>query len=338
MHSSNQTMAFAPSAAVLQDLGASLPHTLYGLPVTVFLNGELGAGKTTFVQGLARGLGVEDHIVSPTYALEQRYETAHGPLLHIDLYRMTPKDAERLLDATDDHTGIRCIEWSERIDVARLKKSHRTITVALSERSGTDGRQIDIAFEDMPLPTDAQIDAWREEVLLPPHIIAHCEAVANFAVSLTEQMAARGHIIRPQALRAAGKVHDLFRFVDFKPGVMPSHATVTAEMAACWDTWKTRYPDKRHEALCALFLREKGFPELADIVEPHGFSGTPEERRTIEQKLLFYADKRVREDQVVTLDERFADFAKRYNDGKQSTEGKRWQDETVALEKQLFEG
>lgn len=327
---------YADSADILQTFGASLAQTLYDLPVTLLLAGELGAGKTTFVQGLARGLRIQGAVTSPTYALEQRYDTGTLPLIHLDLYRVSSQDALRLLAATEDHAGIRCIEWAEKVESTSAFAHHRIIRVSLREHDR--GRQLHMEFDDLPLPADTQIHQWRRSTGLPTHIIAHCEAVAEFAVSLTPLLAARGHILRPHALRVAAQVHDLLRFVDFHPQASPATAKASAAEVAQWQQWKSRYPGKHHESACAEFLREQGYSALADIVEPHGFGFSPADRKTIEQKVLFYADKRVREDTVVTLNERFADFARRYGNGVQSEEAKRWYEETVALEKELLGG
>lgn len=330
----DKCIIFAHQAGQTTQAGTSLSKALYSLPLTILIRGQLGAGKTTFVQGLATGLGVDQAVTSPTYALEQRYPSARGTFLHLDLYRLSPADAAALVHSTADHDGVRCIEWADRLEGSAVLAGEPCIHVLLGER-GT-GRSIEITFDDIALPSPERIDRWRADVRLPEHIVRHCEAVGAFARVLALHLADAGIVARPEALLFAGRVHDLLRFLDFRPDASPSDFRITEEDRRCWERWAQRHPGLRHEAACAAFLREQGYPALAAIVETHGLPSPAPERSRTEQQVLFYADKRVMIDRVVTLEERFQDFAIRYGNGVPSPDGLRWYDEAQAVERTLF--
>ena len=80
----------------------------------VLLNGEMGAGKTVFVKGIAKGLGITDEILSPTYAYMNDYD---GKLYHYDCYRLTSGDDAESLGLTDYFYagGICVVEWAQNI-------------------------------------------------------------------------------------------------------------------------------------------------------------------------------------------------------------------------------
>lgn len=92
----------------------STEHTAAG--TAVLLEGEMGAGKTHFVKGMARGLGIDSVITSPTFALVNEYSGNRGKLYHFDLFRIQSEDdlyAIGFYDYIDN--GILAIEWAENI-------------------------------------------------------------------------------------------------------------------------------------------------------------------------------------------------------------------------------
>lgn len=88
----------------------------------LLLYGELGAGKTTFVQGIAEGLGIKERIISPTFILQRIHDVSYREiksLNHIDLYRLdkpTKTDSLGLVDLYEDDESVTIIEWAERLD------------------------------------------------------------------------------------------------------------------------------------------------------------------------------------------------------------------------------
>ncbi|MBM3840095.1 MAG: tRNA (adenosine(37)-N6)-threonylcarbamoyltransferase complex ATPase subunit type 1 TsaE [Verrucomicrobia bacterium] len=80
------------------------------------LSGELGAGKTQFVKGLARGLGIKERVHSPTFALLNIYDRGRLPLFHLDLYRLESQDqiVNAGLEEYFSPRGVSVVEWIER--------------------------------------------------------------------------------------------------------------------------------------------------------------------------------------------------------------------------------
>jgi tRNA threonylcarbamoyladenosine biosynthesis protein TsaE len=107
----------------------------------VLLSGDLGAGKTAFVRGLAEGLGVDPHdVTSPTFTLVQEYRSGRLPLFHVDLYRLKPIEVDDLgLDEITLAGGVTAIEWPDRLP----RPFEGAVSVTIEHGDG-DGRSIAI--------------------------------------------------------------------------------------------------------------------------------------------------------------------------------------------------
>ncbi|HCB37694.1 MAG TPA: tRNA (adenosine(37)-N6)-threonylcarbamoyltransferase complex ATPase subunit type 1 TsaE, partial [Acidimicrobiaceae bacterium] len=135
------------SAAATKRVAASLAPLLRAGDV-VLLSGDLGAGKTVFVQGLAAALGVDEPVTSPTFTLAAVYRHGRLPLHHLDAYRL-----ERLSEVLDldlpgllDDDAVVCIEWGEVL-VPELPRDFLAIRLRLADvGEPADVRTIETEF------------------------------------------------------------------------------------------------------------------------------------------------------------------------------------------------
>ena len=100
-------------------LGGRLADVLTGGEVVAF-TGDLGAGKTAFVSGMALALGVEERVTSPTFTIVNEYEGGRLPLFHFDMYRLGSAD-ELFHIGWEDYlarNGVCAVEWSENVEEA----------------------------------------------------------------------------------------------------------------------------------------------------------------------------------------------------------------------------
>ena len=135
------------SAAETEALGEALAAHLHGGDVVAY-RGGLGMGKTAFTRGLARGLGYEGRVTSPTFTIVNEY-MGRLPLFHFDMYRLG--DSEELFDIgwEDylDRGGVCAVEWSENVSDALPQD---TIYVEIRREAEQDSRVITITGRDLP--------------------------------------------------------------------------------------------------------------------------------------------------------------------------------------------
>lgn len=124
------------SAAQTRGIAAELAMLLP--PDTVLaLHGDMGVGKTTFVQGLARGLGVKEQVTSPTFAIYSVYAGARAKLVHLDAYRLENERQleELLLEEFLTSPWVLAVEWPEKTGAwLPLQAMHLTLAIVDGDR------------------------------------------------------------------------------------------------------------------------------------------------------------------------------------------------------------
>ena len=165
----------------------------------------------------------------------------------------------------------------------------------------------------MNIPTKGQIQDLLDEYKVPDNIRRHMQLVSKIAVFLTRMLKEAGEEVNEELLEAAALVHDLDKML-------------TKDS-----------PDKEHGMLTKSILEEKGFPEVGRLAELHRFSHLiVDDIEGWEGKILNYADKRVKHDELVSLKERFDDNHVRYPQFVGSRDQKVGEKNTLKLEKEIF--
>ena len=143
---------YSSSVQETEALGRALAQHLTPGTVVAF-TGDLGAGKTAFVRGMAQGLGIAQRVTSPTFTIVNEYEGGRLPLFHFDMYRLG--SADDLFDiGWEDFLrrgGVCAVEWSETVQEAL---DADTIYVDIRRGAGDNQRVLTIrgpGFEDLSL-------------------------------------------------------------------------------------------------------------------------------------------------------------------------------------------
>ena len=132
------------SPAETEAIGAALGKIINPGTVIAY-RGDLGAGKTAFTRGLAKGMGCTEIVTSPTYTIVNEYLGGRLPLFHFDMYRLRSSDDLFDIGWEDylDRGGVCAVEWSENVDDAMEDAIYITI-----EKLGEDSRRITLEGGD----------------------------------------------------------------------------------------------------------------------------------------------------------------------------------------------
>ena len=121
----------------------------------ILLTGELGAGKTTLVRGVARGLGAQEHVASPTFTLVREYVSGRIPIAHVDVYRLDrlQEVLDLALDELEDGECVLIVEWGDAVEEL-LPADRLVLEMRTTDPTGHD--------ETRAISVHAEGPAWDE--------------------------------------------------------------------------------------------------------------------------------------------------------------------------------
>ena len=153
---------YADDLGVTQAIATQLAQ-LVTAGTIILLEGNLGSGKTTFMQAFGRALGINTTITSPTFTLIDEYTEGRLPLYHIDLYRLEPSQVpslhlEEYWRGEDFPLGVVAIEWASKL--LNIPPSHLKINLSIPMRSPNQSQNL------APVPDEEFLDNLPEERLI----------------------------------------------------------------------------------------------------------------------------------------------------------------------------
>lgn len=308
----------------------------------ILLFGDLGSGKTHFTKGIAKGLGITGTIKSPTFAYVNKYDLAPSlHFYHYDLYRLNPGDefySIGLEESFQNPHAINVIEWADRLDGVHPKEYIR-----VDFRSFMDHHEIDIKFEDDGIVDDELVEKYWKDWVCPLHVRTHQKQVAKVALQIGQALVEKNILLDLNMLNTAALLHDMARVVDFKElDRSKFDEEVTDEKWMKWKDMRSQFAGMHHADVACGALLEDGYTKTAELIRLHRSTAIleePERYSILEVAILYYADKRVRHHEIVSLAERFEDGRQRYgkyDDAEQKERFLQVEKATQELEKQLF--
>ena len=183
----------------------------------------------------------------------------------------------------------------------------------------------------------AKIQQIYKKYHTPGNVIAHMRQVAKICENLADKFEGKGVKINKELLLNAALLHDALRICDIRNyNPYEIKKTATKEDLKVWETLRKKYFKIGHEKAIEKILKGTGELKLANLILKHDFY-LIDKLKTWEEKILYYADKRVDHDKIVTLKKRFKEGKKRNNgpgDNFQLIEG--IEKKIILLEKELF--
>ena len=322
-HSLHETQKFAEKLANEMYLGTN-----------ILFYGDLGAGKTSFIKAFIKSKQSENVVVSsPSYSYVNCYNSDTNICVHMDLYRLDnenqiPEFHEYIMD--DNVTTL--VEWSERV----IDLDFPYVAIKIKHMS-ENSRKLEVEFHNMTLSKN-ELDVLFDTYKTPKHIISHIRCVSHVAEIISKQLIKQGEIIDLKIISQATLLHDIVRYIDFKGGLIRSDFKYQVKNDD-WDTWikvRKKHEGMHHAVVIHDILMKMGYPFIAKAILAHRSKTIFQGFHSIMEKVMYYADRRCKHDQIVILKERLEDLKERYGEG--NSDNDYWNNLTkksIELEKEL---
>ena len=193
-------------------------------------------------------------------------------------------------------------------------------------------------MKDCNLPTRQQCFELMEEFHVPAHIKDHSLAVAKLGAFLAKKLRAKNVAVNVDLVDRACLLHDILRVLDFhEPDHNQFQQAVTGQHEVSWQQLRDRHKSTCHEDAAYELLRER-YPALAVAVRRHKYTALLDEQEkpeTWEEKLVYYADKRVMRDKIVPLRDRLEEAHQRHAHLRETRAGRKL--DTAEVDSLIFE-
>ena len=317
----------------------------------IFLRGEMGAGKTTFLRAFAEFLKIETQSPSFQICRETKFRRKivdkideNWTFAHFDFWRISQNDPEILelfCEKIADEKTIVAVETDGRFQISDFRRQisdFKFIEVSL-EIVDEKTRRISFDFQNLEIPDEKEISKIFDEFATPAHVRAHCFGVRKVADFLAAKISKNGFPLDLKLISAAAVLHDFVRIVNFENlDFEKFDEKITPQKVKIWENLRAKFPPNFHHAeVGAAILRERNFNSTADVVAAHRSRRALEDfPMTLEKKIVHFADKKVLHDKVVNLQTRLADGKVRHRHHSDETREK-LREKTQKLAAELFQ-
>ncbi len=314
----------------------------------VFLQGEMGTGKTTIAKTIAEYFGVST-LTSPTFTFLQEYlvedfhdkndgvESRVQKIIHIDLHRADENRVTEIIETIEESFSpeyIYLIEWAPKL-LQNYFSHLPAFSIDLSHPVDPHFREIEILFYNPNSVSVLKASHFLSEFFTPVHVQRHISMVQKVAIFCAQKLKENYIPIDVELVESGAILHDCLRYTDFKDleNFENYEEEITEEKLKVWKHFHTQYQKTHHADAMADILQKRGYSATAQVVQAHNTASIYKNKPfSWEELCVHYADKRVLHDTIVSLESRLLDGRVRYA----YEHSPHLEEKLFALEKDLF--